>query len=85
MACAVKGNSPSSKIKPLKQAASVWGMMPTAAVIRALQQDGRAMTQHDCPFSETLASSEECSDDHEAMKQIITFITNVTDIFIKKN
>lgn len=25
-----------------------------------------------CPFSETLASSEECSDHHEAMKQIIT-------------
>lgn len=51
MAHTVKGNSPSSKIKPLKQAASVWGMKPTAAVIRALQQDGRAMTQHDCPFS----------------------------------
>lgn len=51
MAHAVKGNSPSSKIKPLKQAASVWGMKPTAAVIRALQQDGRAVPQHDCPFS----------------------------------
>lgn len=71
MAHAVKANSPSSKIKPLKQAASVWGMKPTAAVVRATA-GWQGMTQHDCPFSETLASSEECSDHHEAMKQIIT-------------